>query len=63
MPSEHYRYYRLDGIGHLRSGEWLEAASDEDAVGQIVARHTKAMWEIWQGERLVARQTPRRLSA
>ena len=63
MPSEKYRYYCLDGAGHLRSGEWLEAGSDEDAVGQIVARHADADWEIWHGERLVAKQLPKRLPA
>ena len=63
MHPENYRYYCLDGAGHLRSGEWLEAGSDEDAVEQIVARHSDAMWEIWHAKRLVARQFPKRLSA
>ena len=63
MHPENYRYYCLDGAGHLRSGEWLEAGRDEDAVEQIVARHSDAMWEIWNAQRLVARQYPKRLSA
>lgn len=61
MHPENYRYYSLDGAGHLRSGQWLEAGSDEDAVEQIVARHSNAMWEIWYAKRLVARQYPKRL--
>jgi hypothetical protein len=63
MHSENYRHYRLDLAGHLRSGERLEAGSDVDAVGEIVARHSDAMWEIWHGERLVARQLPGRVWA
>lgn len=64
MHSEDYRYYRLDRAGHhLRKGEWLEAGSDEDAVVQIVDRHSDAMWEIWHGKRLVARQSPGHLQA
>lgn len=47
MTSENYRYYRLDGTDRLCSGEWLEAGSDEDPVGQIAARHADVMWEIW----------------
>lgn len=62
MNPANYRDYCLDRAGHLRSGEWLDAGSDEDAIGQIVDRHTDAMWEIWRGGRLVAKQ-PRRLQA
>lgn len=63
MHSRNYRYYCLDSTGRLRSSEWLEAGSDVDAVEQIVARHSAAMWEIWRGERLVAKQSPTHLSA
>ena len=62
MPEENYRYYCLDGVGHFGSGEWLIADNDEDAVEQIVSRHGQAPWEIWHGERIVARQMPRRHS-
>ena len=63
MNPANYRYYCIDRAGHLRSGEWLAAESDEDAIGQIVDRHSDAMWEIWHAERLVAKQSPRRLQA
>ena len=62
MPLTNYRYYDLDSVGHFGSGEWLEANNDEDAVEQIVSRHGVARWEIWQGERIVARQTRRPLA-
>lgn len=54
MPSESYRYYCLDGIGHLHGTEWFSAASDEDAVAQVQAKHPDGKFEIWQGQRLVA---------
>jgi hypothetical protein len=63
MSSQNYRYYCLDGVGHLHSAEFFEAASDEDAVTQIEARHANALCEIWQGKRLVAKISPRRLEA
>ena len=63
MPSETYRHYCLDGAGHLHSGEWFEAISDEDAVAQISAKHPESQCEIWQGRRLIASIGPRRLQA
>ena len=36
MPSENYRYYRLDGVGHLEGAEWFEAENDEDAICTLV---------------------------
>lgn len=62
MPSP-YRYYCLDSTGHLHSAEWFEAASDEEAVARIHAKHTDATCEIWQDNRLVAKLAPERLSA
>lgn len=58
-----YRYYCLDSSGHLHSAEWFEADSDEDAVSQIEALHPDALCEIWQGQRLVATLSPKRLQA
>lgn len=54
MPSENYRYYCLDGSGHLHGTEWISGASDEDAVAQVQAKHPDGKFEIWQGQRLVA---------
>lgn len=63
MPSENYRYYCLDGRGHLHSAEWFEAESDEHAISQIEAKHPDGTREIWQGKRLVAKLSPIRLQA
>lgn len=54
MPSENYRYYCLDGTGRLLDASWFYAASDEDAVAKITARHSDGKWEIWHEQRLVA---------
>ena len=63
MPSENYRYHRLNGAGHLDFAEWFEAASDEDATAQIATKHPYERSEIWLGTRLVARLTPRHFNA
>ena len=63
MALENYRYYCLDSTGHLHSAEWFHADSDGDAIAQIEAKHPDATCEIWQENRLVAKLSPRRLSA
>ena len=63
MPSENYRYYCLDGAGHLHDAEWFHAESDEDAIAQIETKHPGSLCEIWQDKRLVAKLSPRRLRA
>lgn len=63
MPSEDYRYYRLDGVGHLEGAEWFSAESDEAAIAHVSAKHPDSKCEIWQGRRLVAGIAPPRLQA
>jgi hypothetical protein len=63
MPSDNYRYYCLDGTGHLHSADFFHAASDEDAIAQIEAKHPEALCEIWQGKRLVATVSAKRHEA
>ncbi len=63
MSLETYRYYCLDGTGHLHSAEWFEAETDEDAIEQIEASHPDSLCEIWLGGRLVAKLLPRRRQA
>ena len=60
MPEAHYRYYCLDGAGHLHEAEWIKAASDEDAIAKIEAMHPGSRCEIWEGNRLVAQIAPDR---
>lgn len=62
MPSENYRYYRLDGVGHLHGAEWFYAESDDAAVALIEERHPDTKCEIWQARRIVA-SLPKRLQA
>ena len=63
MSLQSYRYYRLDGVGHLHSAEWIEAESDEAAVEMVKGMCAEALCEIWQRDRLVARLSPKRLQA
>ncbi len=63
MSLKSYRYYCLDSTGELHSADWFEAESDEAAIAQIEAKHPDALCEIWQGRRLVAKLSPRRLQA
>lgn len=63
MSQATYRYYHLDGLGHLHGAEWFEAAGDEDAVAQVEAMLPDARCEIWEGDRLVAKLSPKRLQA
>ena len=39
MASKTYRYYHLDGVGHLHGAEWFEADSDEDAIARVAAKY------------------------
>ena len=63
MSKSTYRFYRLDGVGHLQGAEWFASESDEIAVELIRVRHPEARIEIWQRERLVAKISPARLRA
>ncbi len=63
MSSENYRYYCLDSVGRLHEAAWFRAASDDDAVAQIEKKNVDAMFEIWQGRRMVARISPTALQA
>ena len=63
MSHENYLFYCLDSAGRLHEAAWFEAEDDEDAVAQIEAKHQDATCEIWQGRRLVAKLSPRRLQA
>jgi hypothetical protein len=57
QTSRTYRVYRLDGRGNVRSGEWLDAADDDDAR-QRARSHCDAgtpAVEVWERARLVGR--------
>ena len=61
MPS--YRYYCLDGAGHLHGADWFDAASDEEAVAFVQEKHPDGRCEVWDGQRLVAEIMPQRRQA
>lgn len=50
-----YRIYCLDATGHIGLADWIEAATDEDAVAQARRMKRDALkCEVWQRSRLVA---------
>ena len=63
MASENYRYYRLDGAGHLHDAEWFSAGSDADAITQVATMYPDGKCEVWRGKQLIAALLPKRLSA
>jgi len=50
-----YRLCRLDGSGKITTGEWIDAATDEDAVRAAQAQASEGDYELWAGRCLVAR--------
>jgi hypothetical protein len=50
-----YRLYCLDGAGHIGSGEWIDASSDDEAIALIRAKKLAVRCELWDRNRLVAR--------
>jgi hypothetical protein len=53
MPT--YRTYRLDRRRHIRSGDWVEARNDNDAVSQAeeLCDEETPIVEVWEATRLV----------
>ena len=51
-----YRVYRLDGVSRETSAEWIDAKTDEEAVGHVqLNMRTSIKCEIWRGNRVVKR--------
>ena len=63
MPSETYRYYRLDSMGSVHLADWIDAEKDDDAIAFVETTHPDSKCEIWQGTRLVATTSPIRRQA
>ena len=51
-----YRAYLLDSHGKIVWGDWLEAASEEEAIAKAhtLCKEGTPMVELWQGARPVA---------
>ena len=54
-----YRYYCLDGAGHILNAEWFDADSDEGAVAMIQDRHPDYCCEVWKGNQMIGATSPR----
>lgn len=53
-----YRFYCLDGEGHISLAEWLDASSDEEALAEARRIRPNAYkCEVWQEDRLLAQLT------
>ena len=52
----HYRIYKLNPGGRITSGEWIEAATEDQALvlAQALCDLATPMVEVWQGARRVA---------
>ena len=57
-----YRVYSLDEWRILH-GEWLEAASDREAIAAARAAYPGFRCEVWGSDRLIAKFGPGSLSA
>ena len=53
-PQTTYRVYCYDGAHKIVTADWLEAASDEEAIAKATAAGFGSKCEIWDGKRLVA---------
>ena len=50
-----YRIYCLDDAGRISLADWIDARSDDDAIGKArKIAHGARMCEVWQKDRLIA---------
>jgi hypothetical protein len=62
-PPKTYRLYRFDAANMVVTADWIEAASDEEAIAKAEAACAAAKCELWDGDRLVAQIEPERQQA
>lgn len=53
-PLKTYRVYCFDAAHKVVTADWLDAASDEEAIAKSEADGFGSKCEIWDGKRLVA---------
>jgi len=53
-PTKTFRIYCYDAANKLVTADWIEAASDEEAVAKAEAAGFGTKCEVWDGRRLVA---------
>ena len=61
--SKSYRVYCYDSAQAMLSAEWLDAATDEEAIAKASAAGFGSKCEIWEGSRLVAQLEGQRRTA
>jgi hypothetical protein len=49
-----YRFCRYDAANMVVSADWIQAASDEEAIAMATEACFGAQCELWDGNRLVA---------
>ncbi len=54
-PLKSYRVYCYDGVSKIVSADWLQAASDEDAIEKARAAGFGSKCEVWDERRMVAK--------
>ena len=54
-PQPDYRVYCHDGVHKVVSAEWVDAATDDEAIAAIKLLYPTLDCELWQGRRLVAK--------
>jgi len=62
-PHKTYRVYCYDGAHKVVTADWLEAASDDEAIAKAKARGFGTKCEIWERSRMVASLEDERRSA
>jgi hypothetical protein len=53
-PNKTYRICCFDSTHHIVTQDWIQAASDEDAIAKAEAMGFGTQCEIWDGHRLIA---------
>jgi hypothetical protein len=53
-PQRTYRVYCYDAEHKVVTADWLDAASDEEAISKAIAAGFGSKCELWEGKRLVA---------
>ena len=62
-PMKTYRVYCFDAAHKVLTADWLEAASDEEAIAKAQALGFGTKCELWDGRRLVAQLEDQRREA
>lgn len=62
-PTKTYRVYCFDGVHKMLTSDFIEAASDDEAIAAAEAKGYGSRCEVWDGRRLVAELSSERRQA